>query len=124
MRILIIILLEIFVLASYTIGEHNSSISQKLATRNYKNRTSNKRDSINPSINNSTSKYKKSPNDLVANAVFNLGINIFQHTAQKNNEKIQVISPSSIAGATALIELGSNRKTFKELMNFHGQTQS
>lgn len=119
MRILIIILLV--VLANFTIdGANNLSMSKSWS----KKEPQNYYDFTTPSRKNSTYKNIKSPYDLVANAVLNLGINIFQQTARKSNVKMQVISPLSIAGATALIELGANGKTLKELMEIHGQTES
>lgn len=101
MRILYIVLIELFVLTDLSDNKKMEPIKYY-----YQN-----------SIN------KKSPEYKVANAVLNLGINIFQHN-YVSNEKIQVISPLSIAGATALIEIGANVKTLEELMKIHGQTES
>lgn len=111
MKEFVIIILLIF---DYTIG-----YGQIWPTKNYNNRFSTKiplrfnlPSATNPSY------------DLVANAVLNLGINIFQHSANESNDKMQVISPLSIAGATSLIELGANGKTLEELRKIHGQTES
>lgn len=104
---LIIVLLEIF--TDYTIGyDHN--VTTKIQNRRVWTKTPPTYDLSSPF------------NDLVASSVLNLGINIFQHTTGDSNEKMQVISPLSIAGATSLIELGSNGKTLEELRKIHGQT--
>lgn len=100
MRIFIILLLQIFVITDYTYGSGDRSL---------------KRSTGDVSLN------QTSLDDLVANGVLNLGIKIFQQTTADSNAKMQVISPLSIAGATALLELGANRKTFEEFVNLRGK---
>lgn len=112
MKKFVIIVLLIF---DYTIGYDANNGT----TRSYNRRFSTK----NP-LRFDLSSATKSSNDLVANAVLNLGINIFQHSANESNDKMQVISPLSIAGATSLIELGANGRTLEELRKIHGQTES
>lgn len=59
--------------------------------------------------------------DLVAIGVLNLGVDIFRRTAAVSQDKIQVISPLSIAGATSLMQLGAKGETLKELRKINGQ---
>lgn len=112
-KFLIIVLLEIFLSTTigYIYNGTSKSENKRFSTRN-------------PLGYDFTSSNIKPSDDLVASAVLNLGINIFKHTAAESNEKMQVISPLSIAGATSLIELGANGKTLKELMGIHGETES
>lgn len=59
--------------------------------------------------------------DLVAIGVLNLGVDIFRKTAAESQDKIQVISPLSIAGATSLMQLAAKGETLKELRKINGQ---
>lgn len=119
MKILIICLLEILILADKTIGYgQNPSQNQNLKSNNNKK-------SVYPGDGYpNTTHVNKSSQDLVAKGVLDLGINIFKHTSADNKEKIQVISPLSIAVATALIQLGANGTTFEELLEIQGQKKS
>lgn len=62
--------------------------------------------------------------DLVALGVLNLGVEIFKKTTSQSKDKIQVISPLSIAGATSLIQLGAKGQTLIELRKINGQIKS
>lgn len=109
MRVLTILLLQIIVLAHKTIGQ------QRTPARNTNINFFTRYDFTSKSIKTS---------NVVANGILNLGINIFQHTTADNEEKIQVISPLSIAGLTALIELGAMERTLEEFMEIREQSKS
>lgn len=70
MKILIIVLLQLFLLADFTIGNNYNGTS-KNTTRRFSTRNPLRYDFAASNI--------KPSNDLVANSVLNLGINIFQH---------------------------------------------
>lgn len=109
MRIFIILLLEIFVITDYTNGSGDKRTNGDVEGSSSSNNT------------NQTSGVLKSLDDFVANGVLDLGMKIFKQTTKDSNDKIQVISPLSIAGATALLELGANRKTFEEFVIIRGK---
>lgn len=65
--------------------------------------------------------FNLSPPELVALGVLSLGVNIFKKTSAESQDKIQVISPLSIAGATSLMQLGARGETLNELRKINGQ---
>lgn len=109
MRILTILLLQIFVIAHTTNGQQ-----KKTPARNTNINFAPRYDFTSENVRIS---------NLVANGVLNLGMNIFRHTTSDSDEKIQVISPLSIAGVTALIELGSMERTLEELLGIREQAK-